>query len=134
MIRQFNEQSQRRIAESVRAYERGAAEPARLGMAQLGASVWFVITGATELSTGKWEYDVQIQIGGDTSSHDGFRDAGCNAAKARNTWERATNAGYENASVTSIKRIPNGVPLKGEWSVRDGEPLIVFCERNEPSC
>ncbi|MFT3786660.1 MAG: hypothetical protein QM770_10900 [Tepidisphaeraceae bacterium] len=55
--------------------------------------------------------------------------------KARNVWERVTNAGYASPKVTGIERLPIDSWHKvTDRSFIDDDWKLIISERNEPKC
>lgn len=98
-------------------------------------SSWFKIKSSSSVGTNQWNYKARVMKSGDTSSHTGLVEtADTTEFDARNTWETLTKAGYENTSVSSLKKIPDNSIVRGYPELRNNLLVFVFSERNEPTC
>lgn len=128
-IRQFSEDSSKRIGRVVRRVESGG--PNRRSKRRLrngdDNSFWIKIASSSVVDADQeWDYTVNIlnkflEVVGDTHP-------------AKNNWEALSNAGYENASVTGLCVIPNNAIVRAWWGQFEDIPTIYFSERNEPKC
>jgi len=132
----FTADGARRIANAVRAYEGGDPPGRRKGRVGPGGNnpVWAKITSSSSLGAGKWEYTVKIMIGGDASAHSGLREYSSDTWKAYNVAEELSNTGYVNSGVSGILAIPNNSLVLCTWSNRNAATVLLFRDRNEPTC
>lgn len=93
----------------------------------------YTILDKTLVVADQWEYDVAPTMPGGTSFTGRERIEGI-TYKARNAWEELPKAGYESSGVSGLKPIPVGAAIDAYWSIRDGKPILLFSERNEPGC
>jgi hypothetical protein len=101
--------------------------PAQTGIDGRRLDVWLKITA----NSGDVDTDYTISVYETPYS----ASALATGKKGRNQWERLTNAGYENESVTSIKRLPVDSWHKALGLVLIGSQMTwLFSERNEPNC
>lgn len=140
-IRQFNQESMRKIARVVRDSELGGGGTARKSRRKDrgGGSdgVWAkVVTSTVVVADSEWDYTLRPQKGGSITSNHGLQDNGTNTYPGKNTWEDAllVNAGYQNGNVTGLYEIPNGAIVWARLSDVNGEQMLIFSERNEPKC
>lgn len=135
-IRQFNDNSMRRIAQAIRQSEGGASNRrSRRRDPQTGdSSVWVRIESSSVVSAGQeWNYLVVIQAVTGAGAF-GLADANSTQIPAKNLWEGLTLAGYENADITELLAIPDDAIVRAWWGKTGSTPTLIFSERNEPTC
>lgn len=137
-IRQFSEESQKRIAKVVRNSEGGGNGRPPAGRSRRrdprDESYWVrIVSSSVETAGAEWNYQVVIMRGG-AATDDGLEDATEIESPAKNLWEmRLTNAGYENA-VTDLYAIPVDAIVRAWMGRISGTQVLLFSERNEPNC
>lgn len=127
-IRQFSEESSKRIGRVVRRVEGGG--PNRRSRRRLGnneGGFWIKIVSSSVVDADQeWDYTVNIL--------DKFFDTVGGTQPAKNKWEEIADAGYENTSVTGLYAIPTNAVVRAYWGQFEDIPTIYFEERNEPKC
>lgn len=127
-IRQFSEESSKRIGRVVRTVEGGG--PNRRSRARPrngGEGFWIKIASSSVVDTDQeWDYTVNIL--------NKFFESVSEPQPAKNKWEELGDAGYENTSVTGLYAIPVNAVVRAYWGQFEDIPTIYFSERNEPKC
>ena len=133
----FSESGAKRVVNATRYVEsipRGQfASPTR-NLGRAGDVIWAKIISSASLAAGKWTYTVKPMVGGDATSHTGLKEYTTETFTAYNAAEKGTNAAYVNANVTGILAIPNGEEMLCTFVNRNGTLVLIFRERNEPTC
>lgn len=95
----------------------------------------YTVVSYVAIEAGRWTYRLAPVHGGNATLNGlSGPTAGGVTYDALNRWESLAKAGYAASAVTGVLPIPVGAPVLGFWSTVANGPILLFHERNEPTC